>query len=60
VEQKDSETGDKCHYNIINCTKKEARRLWQEVALSSLEICANDGIRYLKAEDLLSYFNIAP
>ncbi len=39
--QKDSDSGDSCHYNIVDMSRKKARRFFKENAssLSDFQVC---------------------
>ena len=54
IEQKDSTTGDKCHYNIRNLNRGEAKRVFTNTfdLLRDGKICNNEHPRKFVDEDL--------
>ena len=56
LEQKDSPSGDKCHYNIKGINRKSARKFFEDYndKLHLFQICRNDNSAQLRKEDLLN------
>ena len=56
IEQETTDSGDDCHYNIVDLDAKECRRLFKEAKLKEFQICAEDGERRLTLLDLQTHF----
>src|SRR5258706_3915532 len=41
LERKDSQTGDRCHHNLLGLTDRQLRNLIINVPLSAMSICRN-------------------
>jgi hypothetical protein len=52
--QKDSESGDSCHYNIQGISINESKRIIYAVPVNNCSVCDNGIIRQLTLEDLPS------
>jgi hypothetical protein len=52
ITQKDSESGDTCHYNIEGLSRKESKSIIYGVSIENCFICEDGVIRPLTAEDL--------
>jgi hypothetical protein len=53
--QRDSDTGDKCHYDIVNLSAKKAKKIFNKYnynGLKNFQICDNNHPRQLEQADL--------